>query len=225
MRNSDIMINIISKVPFLSALPDETIEKILNISEIKEFAKGETIFLEGDTGDGFYILIKGLIKIFKVSFDGKEQILHFIREGEPFAEVPVFSGKTYPASAEAIKKSKILFFPKAAFIKLISEEPSVAMSMLAVLAKRMREFTIQVEDLSLKRVSERVASYILYVSGDKKDMTLDISKTNLANLLGTLPETLSRILNKMSLEGLIKVEGKIFTILNKKGLEDVAFQK
>jgi CRP/FNR family transcriptional regulator, dissimilatory nitrate respiration regulator len=222
------MINIISKVPFLSGLPDETIEKILNISVKREFNKSEIIFSEGDDSDGFYVLIKGLVKIFKVSFDGKEQILHFIREGEPFAEVPVFSGKTFPASAQAIKKSEVLIFPKALFVKLISEDPFIAMSMLAVLAKRLREFAVQVEELSLKRVSERLASYILYASdkkGDKNNIKLDISKTDLSSLLGTLPETLSRILNKMSSDGLIKVDGRTFTILNKKELENIAFQK
>ncbi|NTV32610.1 MAG: cyclic nucleotide-binding domain-containing protein, partial [Deltaproteobacteria bacterium] len=76
------------------------------------FRKGESIFSEGEEGNGFYVVITGRVKIFKLSSEGKEQILHFFGPGEPFGEVPVFAGQQFPANAEALEQSRVFFFPR-----------------------------------------------------------------------------------------------------------------
>lgn len=183
------------------------------------------IFSEGDPGNGFYIVGKGKVKIYKMSLEGKEQILHIYGPGKPFGEVPVFEGSQFPASAVAMKKSQILFIPREKFVTLISETPSLAMNMLGILSMRLREFTIQIENLSLKEVPARLASYFLTLSREQKNsekIELPISKTQLANLIGTTPETVSRMLKKMADSDLIKVDTRTILIEDPEGLLDLS---
>lgn len=218
-------IEIISATPLFSGLPEDQLRDLVRIAVNKSYRKGDVIFSEGDKGSGFYVIAAGQIKIFKVSSEGKEQILHIFGPGEPIGEVPVFTGQPFPAFAEALAKSHLLFFPKVAFTDLIAGNPSLALSMLAVLSMRLRQFTLQIENLSLKEVPGRLASYLIYLSGEQKSreaVTLHISKGQLASLLGTIPETLSRIFAKMSDQELIAVNGRQIRLLNPAGLESLA---
>ncbi len=204
-------------------LPEQQIEDIANIAVEKNIGRGETIFFEGDRGIGFYMVGEGKVKIYKVSPAGKEHILHIFGAGEPFGEVPVFHGQPFPATAQALVKTRVIFFPRDRFVTLVEANPAIALNMLAVLSMRLRRFASQIENLSLKEVPARLADYLVYLSkeqGDRDEVELDISKGQLASLLGTIPETLSRIFAKMSDEGLIQVNGKKITLLDMQGLID-----
>ena len=91
----------ISNIPLFNGLPDHQLKQVREIVIEKHFQKSELIFYEGDDGIGFYVVLEGLVKIFKISLEGKEQILHIFGPGEPFGEVPVFSGQSFPANSEA----------------------------------------------------------------------------------------------------------------------------
>jgi CRP/FNR family transcriptional regulator, dissimilatory nitrate respiration regulator len=211
----------VSASPLFNGLPLEEVDRIVKIVIEKKYNRGETIFFEGDNGNGFYMVESGKVKIYKMSLSGKEQILHIFGPGEPFGEVPVFHGQPFPATAEVLINSTLLFFPRQKFIQLIHETPSIALNMLAVLSMRLRRFASQIENLSLKEVPARLAGYLAYLSeeqGNLDRVELEISKGQLASLLGTIPETLSRIFAKLSEEGLIAVEGRTIRILNHEGL-------
>jgi CRP-like cAMP-binding protein len=211
--------------PLFGGLSREELTRIGSIAQQKNYERGQAIFWDGDPGTGFYMVADGKVKIYKTSADGKEQILHIYGPGHPFGEVPVFSGNRFPANAQALEKSRLLFFPRKDFIQLISRHPSLALNMLAVLSMRLRQFTVQVENLSLKEVPARLASYLIYLSSEQAGaaaVDLPISKGQLASLLGTIPETLSRIFNKMSQQQLISVEGGRIGLLNRNALEDLA---
>ena len=202
-------------------LPDDQIAKISSIVIKKTHQRGETIFFEGDEGTGFYVVLDGKVKIFKVSPMGKEHILHIFGSGEPFGEVPVFNGRPFPATAEALVRTETLFFPRKKFVNLIDENPSIALNMLAVLSLRLRRFTHQIESLSLKEVPTRLANYLIYLSEEQEHeavVELEISKGQLASLLGTIPETLSRIFAKLSEEGLIRVDGRKIFLTDRQAL-------
>lgn len=219
------ILEILSVIPLFRGLPEDRLREIRRIAKDRFYDKGKTIFIEGDDGNGFYVVAAGSVKIYKVSLEGKEQILHIYGPGNPFGEVPVFSGQHFPANAQALIKSHLLFFSRDAFTELISNDPSLALNMLAVLSMRLREFTVQIENLSLKEVPGRLASYLLYLSeeqGTEDRILLTISKGQIASLLGTIPETLSRIFLKMNNKDLIEVEGKQILILDKNGLEELA---
>jgi CRP/FNR family transcriptional regulator len=215
----------ISTIPLFDGLPSDELEALSEIVLHKHFNKGQIIFSEGDKADGFYVVVEGTVKIFKLSVEGKEHILHIFESGEPFGEVPVFAGEHFPAHAEAIAESRLLFFPRDAFVNLIKQVPSLALNMLAALSARLRQFTVKVEHLSLKEVPGRLAAYLLYLSeeaGGQDSVDLSISKQQLASLLGTIPETLSRILARMAKDGLIEMDGRHITIRDRVGVEELA---
>lgn len=195
-----------------SGLAEEQLDKMADIAVSKTFKRGESIFFEGDEASGFYMVTEGRVKIYKMSFEGKEQILHIFGPGEPFGEVPVFHDQPFPANALALVKTELLFFPRKDFVSLVTDNPSLALNMLAMLSLRLRRFATQIENLSLKEVPGRLAAHLIYLSeeqGSATQVTLDIPKGQLASLLGTIPETLSRIFAKMTEEGLIRVVGRV----------------
>ena len=215
----------IATIPLFEGLSRAQHEDFARIAVNRSYKKEQIIFSEGDEGVGFYVIITGRVKIFKLSPEGKEQILHIMGPGEIFGEVPVFTGQGYPAFAEANSQSSLLFFPRSAFIELIKKDPSLSLNMLAVLSWRLRKFAALVEDLSLKEVPGRLAAYLLYLSrreSGKAEFDLDISKGQLASILGTIPETLSRILGKMGRQGLISSKGSRIRILDRTTLEEIA---
>ncbi|MDI6688310.1 MAG: Crp/Fnr family transcriptional regulator [Desulfobacterales bacterium] len=217
--------DILLKSQLFGGLPEDHLEKIKRISVDKHFNKGEIIFFDGDEGTGFYLVIEGSVNVYKVSSEGKEQILHIVKEGGTIGAVPVFSGKSFPANAQAISKSHLLFFPREKFINLITNNPSLTMNILALLSMRLRQFTIQIENLSLKKIPGRLAAYMLYLSqeqGNKDVIKLNISKFQLANLLGTGPESLSRALGNMKIRKLVEEEGANIRLVNRVGLEELA---
>lgn len=211
-------------VPLFQNLPGKALKLIDDILIEREFSRGETIFSEGSDSIGFYIIIKGRAKVFKLSAEGKEQILHIITRKELLGAVSAFAGGPYPAHAQALEKTTALFFPRREFLSLIQKEPSIVMNMMANLALRLHHFTRMIEDLSLKEVPGRLAAYLLYLceKGEcRESVEMDISKGQLASLLGTIPETLSRILRKMSAKGILEVSGRKIKLLNREALQNI----
>ena len=206
-----------------SGLPADQLGQIADIAVTRKFARNAVVFHEGDPGIGFYMVAAGKVKIYKMSPDGKEQILHIFGPGEPFGEVPVFHGNPFPANASTLTEAELLFFPRPAFVELITRTPSLALNMLAVLAQRLRRFATQIENLSLKEVPGRLASYLGYLAeeqGNPDRVVLDIPKGQLASLLGASSETLSRIFARMTDERLIRVEGRTIHLLDQAALRE-----
>ncbi|NWF57719.1 MAG: Crp/Fnr family transcriptional regulator [Syntrophaceae bacterium] len=220
------LIHQIARIPLFQGLERKHYDELAMIVTDQVFQKGENIFGEEDEGTGFYVVISGRVKIFKLSPEGKEQTLHIFGPGEPFGEVAVFTGKKFPASAEALEETRAFFFARKEFMDLIRKDPSLALNMLGVLSMRLRRFSALIENLSLKEVPGRLAAYLLYLQEGKKggeNLVLEISKNQLASLLGTIPETLSRILARMNREGYLDSRApRQIRILNRKGLEELA---
>ncbi len=213
--DSTIKKQALKNIPLFSELTSRQLEQIAHISTIEKYPKNKLIFLEGDSYRGFYIVLKGSAKIYKTSTDGKEVILHLINPPFPFADVPLFEGGSYPANAQSLTDSSILFIPKNEFINLILKSPEISLKITAGFAKRLRLMSKQLEDITLKEVSNRLANYILGEikrSGNDKlpepFVKLAISKATIASLLGTITETLSRTFKKLQKENIIRVEGK-----------------
>lgn len=221
-RETDMSSRILlARSGLFKGLPAEQLAEIEKISIQRQYKKTEAVFFEGDAGDGFYMVVTGKVKIFKISPEGKEYILHISGPGEMIAEAPVFHGHPFPANAETLVESSLLFFPRDLFVQLVHKTPSIAINMLGSLSMRLRRFANQIEGLSLKEVPARLAGYLLYLMDEQNGqdvIELGISKGQLASLLGTIPETLSRILTKMSKEGLIEVEGRTIRIVDKDAL-------
>lgn len=219
------ILKILASIPLFEGLNDDQINELAMIVTDQEFKKGATIFSEGDKGVGFYVVVSGKVKIYKISFEGKEQTLHIFGPGEPFAEVAIFIGSPYPAHAMALEQSRVFFFPRKGFVELIQTYPSLAMNLLASMSMRLKKFSRLIEDLSLKEVPGRLAAHLLLLSNQQDgtmEIRLDIAKSQLASLLGTIPETLSRILAKMSKQEIIRIEGPSIKIIDREQLEMLA---
>ncbi len=215
---------ILADIPLFTGLTDQQLTDLALIVSDQRYKRGATIFAEGDRGVGFFILVSGQVKIYKMSMDGKEQTLHIFGPGEPFAEAAVFTGKSYPAYADALQDSQVLFIPREAFVTLIEKNPALAMNMLGALSVRLKKFAGMIEALSLKEVPGRLASHLLLLGGQQggDEFALNIGKAQLASILGTIPETLSRIFKKLSEGGLIEVQGARIRIIDREGLEALA---
>jgi CRP/FNR family transcriptional regulator len=207
----------LANIQLWRGLPEDQLDALAKIAIAKIYRKGEVIFEEGDEGRGFFVVKSGRVKVFKLSADGKEQILHFFGDGEHFAEVPAFDGQCFPASAATVEKTELLFFPRTAFLALLQQHPTLALAMLAVSARHLRRMAQIIENLSFKEVPGRLAVYLLYLSdrnGKGEEVELDMTKAQLAAFLGTIPETLSRVFAKMSQDGLISLDGSRIKLLN-----------
>ncbi len=206
-------------------MAEQHLRDLSGIAMVVSYKRRATIFSEGDPGNGFYLVKEGKVKIFMISPDGKEQILHIFGPGDPFGEVPVFAGQSFPAHAVALENSRLVFLPRDDFVALVAANPALALNLLAALSQRLRQFTKMIDALSLKEVPGRLAAHLLYLSEKQSagdHLQLELSKTQLASLLGTIPETLSRMLSKLQREGFITIERASISIVDREGLVDLA---
>lgn len=214
-------------IPGFLGLPRADLDRIASVAVTKRRRKREILFAQGDPGEGFFVVVAGRVKIYKMSPEGKEVILHICGPGDHFAQAALFSDGCYPAWAQALSDCELLLFPRTAFLDLIGREPQLALSMLGALSMRMRQITAQVEGLALKEVPGRLASYLMYLDeeqGNPTAVALDTSKGQLAAMLGTTPETLSRIFADMTERGLLRVERSAVTLTDVPALLDLAEQ-
>jgi len=203
----------------------EQLESIAKISQLQKFHKGEMIFIQDSEATGFFMVQQGKVKVFKIASNGKEQIMHLLGVRDYFAEVPALDGKCFPASAIALEYTELIFFPRLAFLELLHQYPAIAINMLMSLATHSRKLAHMVEELSCKDVPQRLASYLLDLSDRHQQaniITLDVTKTQLAARLGTIPATLSRAFYRLSSEGLITINGSQVELLDRDRLQDTS---
>ncbi len=214
----------LQKLAYFRGLSPDQIERLTGCCAIRRHAADEMIFQEGDAAMVFYIVLSGQVKIYKLSREGKEFILHLFGTGEIFAEVPIFSGiPVYPASAVCLKDCELLAIHGEEFRALVHESPDVGLHMLSVFARRLHQFSHIIEDLSLRNVESRLARYLLSVSENSPDKALiRVQKKTLSAILGTIPETLSRTFRKLSDDGLIRVDGNAIRLLDRDTLGQLA---
>jgi CRP/FNR family transcriptional regulator len=222
---ADATKRLIAEVLFFKGLSEGELQEVQAIARERTYQRQQVLFSDGEEGSGFFLVVEGQVKVFKMSPEGKEQILHILGPGEPIGQVAVFAGESFPANAQALRESRVLFFPRDAFVALIHRKPSLALNMLAILSNRLREFTVQIESLSLKEVPARLAVYLLTLAeeqGGADDVALQMTKAQLASVIGTIPETLSRIFNRMAQAGMIQVDGRTIHLLDRSALEELA---
>ncbi len=220
---------VLREIYLFSGLADNDLETLAQVAIHRSFPRESVIFWEGREAQGFYILLQGNIKLVKSSLDGKEFIIRLVNPGETFGEAAVLAESVYPVTAICLEDCQSLFFPKVDFLDLLTSSPRLARNMLATMSRLLYHLTRQLEDLSLKEVSARLARYILEKCWETHGkiatgLTFDlpISKTHLAAYLGTISETLSRTLARLkSLEAITVDKGRI-TIKDPIILESIA---
>jgi len=218
---------ILAKVPIFSGLTASELSFLTQRTVPRHYSAGEMVFGEGEPCSGLYVVESGNVRIFKSSTSGREQVLSIDGPGGSIAELPVFDGGNYPASATAIDDVTLLFVSKQDFQALCFAHPQVPLKVLKVVGARLRRLVGIIEELSFTTVRHRLASYLLRLaqasskrSSEGVEITLLISNQELAAQIGTVRELVSRNLSRLQAEGTLKIDGRNILIRNLKALED-----
>ena len=191
----------------------------------RKYAAGELIFGEGEPCSGLYVVESGSVRIFKSSAGGREQVLSIDGPGSSIAELPVFDGGNYPASAQSITASTLLFFSKQDFQLLCIQHPEVALKVLRVVGGRLRRLVGIIEELSFTTVRHRLAALLVRLAKAEgarsgiAEFTLPVNNNELAAQIGTVRELVSRNLSRLQAEGLIEIDGRTIRVPDVKKLE------
>ncbi|MGB5959757.1 MAG: Crp/Fnr family transcriptional regulator [Coleofasciculaceae cyanobacterium] len=231
--NFDDLENWLQTTMIFQGLSPSQLPPLLQIARLQTWQKDEVIFNQDTPAIGFFVIKTGRVKVFKISPTGKEQILSIFEMGDNFAEVAALDGRTFPASAAALERVELIFFPRQAFLDLMYQDPGIAINMLISLSQHLRHLVSLIEDLSFKDVPQRLAEYLLALSNGSSQssdncskssnvVTLSLTKSQLAAALGTIPATLSRAFYRLSSEGIITVNGAQIELLDRQRLQKLA---
>ncbi len=214
------------QTPVFSDLSDGELEEIVPFMVKRKLRKDTVIFHEGDPAAAFYLVKTGRVKIYKVSHEGREQVLAIIDSGQIFGDVPMFDGGPYPASAATMVDSEIYLIRRDDFQDLLKRHPEIALKIISVLGARLRQALELIRDLSFKQVPHRLAGLLLKLAdryGKEADgrvrIDLPLSRKDLADIAGTSRETVTRELKRIERAGLIEVDRRRIAIVDREGLE------
>jgi CRP/FNR family cyclic AMP-dependent transcriptional regulator len=217
--------SVLEKTALFSSLSPTEVQQLAARTLRKLFSAGELLFSEGEPCKGLHIIARGKIRIFKTSLSGREQVLAVNTEGESVAELPVFDGGPYPASAMAITDTEIVFISRRDFHAHCLEHPEVSLKVLSVVGARLRRLVGIIEELSFTTIRQRLISSLVKLAQSAGHQTehgiefqLPGSHQELANQLGTVRELISRNLMRLQAEGLLDVDARQIVIKDMKGL-------
>lgn len=200
-------------------LSDEDIAAVAEACSTKALEKGEMLFHEGDKSEGFYVLQSGAVSVFKLTPDGREQIICVFRAPESFAEATLATVETYPANAVALEPSQIIVVQKAPFRELLRRKPELSLQMLGSMSLHLKHLVQTLQDYKGRQIEGRLVDWLLrHAPTGATWFDLPVTKKNLAGQLGVTSETLSRTFARFRDEGLIRVEGPRIHLLNVPGL-------
>jgi CRP/FNR family transcriptional regulator len=218
---------LLGSLALFKGLPPEQVERLAVRATVRVYAPGEIIFMESERIRAFFVVARGAVKLYKSSPEGREQTLYVFGPGEPFCLCTAFEDDPFPANAAALEESTVVSFPGKDLEELARQEPSLLFNILLVLSRRLKESMRLIEDLALREIPQRLASFLLHELDREHPgcregcrLTLTITQRELAKILGATPETLSRVLHRMADAGLIRPKGRTIEILDRAGLED-----
>lgn len=216
---------VLQKTALLSSLSVPEVQLLAARAVRKCFDAGEVLFYEDQPCKGLHIISRGRVRIFKTSASGREQVLAVNGSGETIAEVPVFDGGAYPASAIAVEETETAFISRKDFQDYCLDHPEVSLKMLAFVGARLRHLVGIIEELSFTTIRQRLVSLLVRISqseGKKTARGIEVllpgSHQELANQLGTVRELVSRNLMRLQAEGLLEVDARQIVIKDLKGL-------
>lgn len=216
---------VLGKTPLLATLSQPELQTLAARTVRKLFSAGELIFSEGEPCNGLHIIARGKVRIFKTSMSGREQVLALNGPGESVAELPVFDGGPFPASAVAVDDTEMAFISRRDFQAYCMEHPEVSLKVLSVVGSRLRRLVGIIEELSFTTIRERLISALVKLAQSEGTRTargiefqLPSTHQELANQLGTVRELISRNLMRLQAEGLLEVDARHIVVKDLKAL-------
>ena len=196
------------------AASDAAVERLAHLARVSDLRSGETLVREGDVADSFGVMVAGKARVFHLAADGRRLTFEDLGSSDPIAAVAALAGSRYPANVETVTPATVAWLPVESLLSLLSEDPRVARSIIADLARRVVNFTSVVQTLALD-VPSRLARYLFQralavgqPTAQGLQVDLGMSKNDLAAALGTVPETLSRAFARLRDDGLLEVQGR-----------------
>lgn len=207
-------------VSYFSDLNEKEHEILKNITKLKKFKKDEIIFFEGEKGNYIYIIKKGKVKMLKMNQDGDEQILNIFKKDDMIGEVVIFDKEDYPATAIALSDIQLYVINSQSLSQIFLEHPQITLKVMKVISSRLRRAQQRIKDFGLKDSKKRLASLILHLSkkhgnknsNEKIQIKFFLTQQELANMIGTTRETVSRSLKSIEKDGIIDTSRKEITI-------------
>lgn len=220
---------ILRVTPSFRRLSAEDRQRVASVARVKHFAKGETVFSEGEPSDFFYSVASGRVKVVKMLPSGKEVILEVFGAGEPLGAVAVYEGRPFPASAITMDDTSFILIPRTAFFALLEQHPTLVRGILTGLTLRLIELTKRLAELSGGRVEARFARLFLKLAQDVGKprpegafVALPLSRQELADMTGTTIETCIRIMSRWGKEDIVRTEKDGFLVIDTASLEAIA---
>jgi CRP/FNR family transcriptional regulator, cyclic AMP receptor protein len=209
---------VLSKVALFADLSEDELKALAHRMVKHHVNAGDIIFTEGDPCQGFYVVESGEVKIFKTAPSGREQVLTIDRAGNSIAEIPVFDGGPYPASAVATVETTLMFVSKRDFRALILEHPEVGLKVLKNVGSRLRRLVALIEELSFTTVRSRLVLMLVRLARTEgrhtprgTEVTLPANQ-EIAAQIGTVRELVSRTIGRLQVEGLVRMDGKLVIV-------------
>lgn len=214
------------KTAIFGAAPEADLPALLTRARQIRLKKGEVLFTAGQASRGMYVVVEGRTCASRLAADGREQVIHEDRAGATFAEVTVFDDGPYPSSVTAVEDTVLLFLPKGDVRRFCARHPDVALSALRLLSMRLRKATGMVEGFALRDVSQRLSEYLLKGArqragpGNSGRQLFKLTHTNreIANMIGTVHEVVSRSFARLEKQGWIRKDGRVVEILDERAL-------
>jgi len=217
-------IDVIGRIKHFDVLPHDILDEIAGAATHRHFDAGQVIYVEGEPAESIYILESGWVKATRMTREGREQAMMFLRPVEVFGDIAVLTGTTYPGTVVALEDVDVWVVPAKTILDLISHHPAFAMAVIRRLGERVLHYINLVEDLSLRSVEARLASTLLR-NAEVRDGQLIVPRREwttfdeMAVRLGTVRDVLSRALKTLEAENLLRVEKQAIILLDAKGLE------
>jgi CRP-like cAMP-binding protein len=221
-----IEIEMLRKIPYFSMLSPDELALVASVTVERHYNRGDPILIEGETEGALCYVCSGLVKVFKASPEGKEQVLRLIGAGNTFNDVPALDGGPNPANVAAVEPSVIYVIRRAELRKLITTRPEVAEAVVLTLAKTLRHLVALVEDISLRHVTARVAKILLdhEASAQQGQHVHRLTQQEMAALVGSAREVVGRALKELETAGIIEMRHGQAVVLNRERLRIMALE-
>ncbi len=214
-----VTLETLRQLPFFSKLSQDELAEVASQVHERTFRRGEIILLEGEAPEAVYFVVHGQVRIYRLSPEGREQVLKRLGPGGVFNLVPVLDDGPNPASAMAWTDVTVYAIERSHFMQIARAYPALAMAVLTDLTTKLRDMTALIEDLSLRTVEARLARLLLTQAAEEEASPRRITQQEMAAQLGTVREVIGRTLAELQREGLIRVERHRIIIVDRPGLE------
>ncbi len=218
----------LARLPVFRRVSPQDRQRIVELSRVRAYERGDLVFHEGDPSD-FFLILSGRAKVFKHSPSGKDLILHIFGPGEALGAVAVYEGRPYPASAAALEPTTCLMLPRQSLFTLLQESPSLVRGLLSSLTSRLVELTDRLSQLTGARVETRFARLFLKLADQLGRperggtfVSMPLSRQELADLTGTTIETCIRVMSRWGKDEVLRTEKDGFVIIDRHALETLA---